>query len=366
MDKNEKITIYRTDLQYIFNNLTQSEKEKFKDASILITGCAGFLGYYLMSFLSEYADELGVRRIIGIDNFKLGKPKWITEINRLNPKIELYTFDITEFSLFDTTKIADVDFVIHMASIASPTYYRKFPLETVDANIWGLRALLDFYKDKEIKGFLFFSSSEIYGDPFPEYIPTSEDYRGNVSMIGPRACYDEAKRFGETLCYLYAEKFQMPISIVRPFNNYGPGMRLNDKRVPADFAKAVIENQKLIMHSDGKPTRTFCYVTDAITGYLKALLYEPFDYFNIGIDQPEISIKQLADIYKEAGEKIFDYDQSIEFRKSDEESYLTHNPLRRCPDISKAKKLLNYSPSISIVEGVERFLTFLKERGENH
>lgn len=366
MDKNEKRTIYQTDLQYIFDNLTSSEKEKFKDASILITGCAGFLGFYLMSFLSEYSDSLGVRKIIGIDNFKLGKPKWITDLSILNSKIELYTFDITEFSLFDTTKIAEVDFIIHMASIASPTYYRKFPLETVDANVIGLRSLLDFYKDKDIKGFLFFSSSEIYGDPFPDYIPTSEDYRGNVAVIGPRACYDEAKRFGETICYLYDEKYGMPISIVRPFNNYGPGMRLNDKRVPADFAKAVIENQKLIMHSDGKPTRTFCYVADAITGYLKALLYEPFGYFNIGIDKPEISIKDLAQIYKDMGSAIFDFNQSIEFRESEENSYLTDNPLRRCPDISKARRLLNYSPSISIVQGVHRFLTFLKEEGEIH
>ena len=366
MDKNKNETIYQTDLQYIYDHLSQSEKEKLKDASILVTGCAGFLGYYLMSFLSEYSDELEIKKIIGIDNFKLGKPKWVTELCQLNPQIELYTFDITEFSSFDTGNIADIDFIIHMASIASPTFYRKFPIETVDANIWGLRALLDFYKDKDIKGFLFFSSSEVYGDPLPEYVPTSEDYRGNVAMIGPRACYDEAKRFGETICYLYAEKFNMPISIVRPFNNYGPGMRLNDKRVPADFAKAIVENKKLIMYSDGKPTRTFCYVTDALTGYLKALLYEPFDYFNIGIDKPEISIKELARIYKDAGSAIYGSNQSIEFRESEEQSYLTHNPLRRCPDISKARKLLNYSPSISIVIGVPRFLNFLKERGEIH
>lgn len=120
------------------------------------------------------------------------------------------------------------------------------------------------------------------------------------------------------------------------------------------------------MHSDGKPTRTFCYVTDAITGYIKALLYEPFDYFNIGIDQPEISISELAKIYKDTGSAIFDFNQTIEFRESEEKSYLTDNPMRRCPDISKARKLLNYSPSISIVEGVQRFLTFLKEEGEIH
>ncbi len=364
MENNNNDTIFHSDLRYIFNNLTKDEKEKFKGASILITGCAGFLGYYFMSFLSEYADQLSIKKIIGMDNFKLGRPQWIVELDQLNNKVELFTFDITQFSTFDTEKIKDVDFIIHMASIASPTYYRKYPLETVDANVIGLRALLDFYKNKDIKGFLFFSSSEVYGDPLPNYIPTPEEYRGNVAMIGPRACYDEAKRFGETLCYLYAENYHMPISIVRPFNNYGPGMRLNDKRVPADFAKAIVNNEKLIMYSDGTPTRTFCYVADAITGYIKAMLYEQFDYFNIGMDKPEISIKKLAEIYKQIGSKIFNYNQSIEFKNSEEKSYLTDNPLRRCPDITKARMLLKFNPSISVNEGVHRFLTFIREEGE--
>ncbi|MBD0384328.1 NAD-dependent epimerase/dehydratase family protein [Paenibacillus sedimenti] len=359
-------TIYQTDLQYMFQNLDSSEKAKLKNASILITGCAGFLGYYFMSFLSEYSEQLGIKRVIGIDNFKLGKPKWVTELSQSNPRVELHSADVTQFTSFHAKQMGDVDFIIHMASIASPTFYRMYPLETVDANVWGLRSLLDYYRDKDIKGFLFFSSSEVYGDPFPNYIPTPEDYRGNVAMIGPRACYDEAKRFGETLCYLYAEKFRMPISIVRPFNNYGPGMRLHDKRVPVDFAKALVEKKSIVMHSDGTPTRTFCYVTDAIIGYLKALLYEPFDYFNIGMEQPEISIKQLAQIYKEAGSAIYHFSPSIEFKESEEKSYLTHNPSRRCPDITKAKTLLYYSPAISVTEGVHRFLTFLKEEGNIH
>lgn len=366
MDFTQNKKIYHADLQYIFQKLGQHEKEKLRNSRILVTGCGGFLGYYLMSFLSEYSNKLGIGKIIGIDNFKLGKPKWITELSNLNNKIEIYPIDITQFSLFNHEKITDIDYIIHMASIASPTFYRKYPLETVEANVLGLRALLEFYKDKEIRGFLFFSSSEVYGDPDPSYIPTAEDYRGNVSMIGPRASYDESKRFGETLCYLYAEKYSIPISIVRPFNSYGPGMRLNDKRVPADFAKAVVENKKLVIYSDGKPTRTFCYVADAIVGYLKALLYQPFDFFNIGIDMPEISVKELAKIYQQTGSVIYNFDQTIEFRESAEPSYLTHNPSRRCPDISKARELLKYEPTISVVEGVHRFLSFIKEGGEIH
>ena len=146
-----------------------------------------------------------------------------------------------------------------MASIASPSFYRKYPIETLDANIWGLRRLLDFYCEKNIRGLAFYSSSEIYGDPTPENIPTPETYRGNVDCQGPRACYDEAKRFGETMCYLFHQKYNMPITIIRPFNNYGPGVRLNDARVLADFANAVRQNKDIVMFSDGSPTRTFCY-----------------------------------------------------------------------------------------------------------
>ena len=132
------------------------------------------------------------------------------------------------------------------------------------------------------------------GTPSPEFIPTPENYNGNVAAIGPRACYDEAKRFGETLCYLFAKTYNLPVTIVRPFNNYGPGMRLDDKRVPADFGGAVSENRNITLLSDGTPTRTFCYVSDAIIGYLKALLYAKFEFFNIGIDKPE-------NIHKAAG-----------------------------------------------------------------
>lgn len=357
-------SIYEEDLQYILANLGITEIDKFKDSTIVLTGCAGFLGFYFMSFLSRFSEQLKIKKIIGIDNFLLGTTTWVNKIAETNCKVELITLDITKFSELDTTKISDATYIIHMASIASPTFYRKYPIETIDANVQGLRSLLDFYKNKEIKGFLFFSSSEVYGDPLSDNIPTSEEYRGNVAMIGPRACYDEAKRFGETLCYLYAEKYNMPISIVRPFNNYGPGMKLDDKRVPADFASAVIENKPIVMYSDGKPSRTFCYVTDAIIGYFKALFYEPFDYFNIGIDSPEISIYELAQIYQSCGSSLFSYTNSIIYETSKEKNYLADNPSRRCPDITKAKNVLNYSPCILVNDGVYRFLDFLRQRGD--
>jgi UDP-glucuronate decarboxylase len=151
----------------------------------------------------------------------------------------------------------------------------------------------------------------------------------------------------------------MPIGIARPFNNYGPGMNINDKRLPADFAKAVIENRDLEILSDGAPTRTFCYISDAINGYLKVLLHTEFDVFNIGIDHPEISVKKFAEIFNQQGKAIFDYQGKITFNVSADKEYLTDNPNRRCPDISKARAKLNYNPTVLVNEGINRYLQFL-------
>lgn len=352
-------SILKRDLEKIFANI-KSESSKFKDSNIFITGCCGFLGYYFLNFFSTYKEVLGINSIVAVDNFQVGKPDWLSDILR-DGNIDLQEFDIIDGNLSSIKRKKSNSFVIHMASIASPVFYRKYPIKTIEANIWGLKRLLDDYKDDTLRGFLFFSSSEIYGDPTPENIPTPETYRGNVNTIGPRACYDESKRFGETICYEYAKEYNLPISLARPFNNYGPGMKLNDKRVPADFAKAVLSNEDIIILSDGKPTRTFCYISDSITGYLKVLLYGKFDVFNIGIDKPEISILELANIYKQKGEQLFDYTGKVIYEKSSEINYLTDNPNRRCPIIKKAQEKLHYNPEIYVEVGVERFLKYLAE-----
>ena len=355
-----KMSIKTDDLVYIYDHLSEKEKMKLADATVLITGCGGFLGYYFMHFLEAFEKELKIKKVIALDNFMLGEAEWITRL-RNNPLFDIQKFDIITDDICRVPKSEDADYVIHMASIASPMFYRRYPIETLDANIWGLRSLLDFYKERSIRGFLFFSSSELYGDPDPAHIPTDEEYRGNVSATGPRACYDESKRFGETMCSLFAQKYGMPIGVVRPFNNYGPGMKINDRRVPADFAKAVYENKDIVIFSSGAPTRTFCYIADAITGYLKVLLYGKYDYFNIGMDKPEISVKELADIYARAGCEIFGYSGRVSYSVSEDKEYLTHNPARRCPDITKAREKLGYNPEIEVSEGVIRFLSFVKE-----
>jgi UDP-glucuronate decarboxylase len=357
MNKMNKILV--EDLKYIFEN---TENSKFNNSKLLITGCAGFLGFYFMQYFLMYSKELGIKKVIALDSFILGKPEWLVNLsNDFSEILELRTFDISKDNIEEIKDAKNVNYIIHMASIASPSFYRKYPIETIDANIWGLRKLFDYYKEsKKVKGFLFFSSSEIYGDPNPSNIPTDENYFGNVSCNGPRSCYDESKRFGETLCYTFSKTFNLPITIARPFNNYGPGMSIEDKRLPADFAKCVLSNKNIEILSDGKPTRTFCYISDAIIGYLKCLLYGKFDYFNIGIDKPEISVSEFAEIYKNAAKDLFKYEISTKFEKSEDLDYLSHNPNRRCPNIEKAKKLLNYNPSILPEIGVMRYLTYLK------
>ena len=352
--------ILKEDIDFTISTLTNDEKAKLENSTILITGCGGFVGFYLMNFFKENMNILKIKKVIGLDNFILGYPKWLSAFDS-DDRFEIKKFDIISDHIENISGANKVDYVIHMASIASPTFYRKYPIETLDANVWGLRSLLEFYKDKSIKGFLFFSSSEVYGNPDEDHIPTSEDYFGYVSFTGPRACYDESKRFGETICMLFNQKYEMPIGVVRPFNNYGPGMRLDDKRVPADFARAVVNSEDIEILSDGSPTRTFAYISDVVSGYLKILLHGSYDYFNIGIDSPEISIFELAKIYEKTGKAVFGYTGKIKYSKPKEENYLKDNPQRRCPDITKARKILGYDPKIYVEEGVERFLKFLKE-----
>ncbi|SFL80515.1 UDP-glucuronate decarboxylase [Paenibacillus sp. 1_12] len=350
------------DLAYIFG---QTEKaDRFAGKTIVITGCGGFIGFYLTHyFIYLKLQGVPVESLVLLDSFRYGRPIWLEELSRDVANIEIHNFDIAVDKLESIPAAHRADYVIHMASIASPTYYRQFPIETIDANVLGLKNLLEFYRHRPVESLLFFSSSEVYGDPVPECIPTAETYLGNVSTLGPRACYDESKRMGETMCYVYHQTYHMPIRIVRPFNNFGPGMAVGDKRVPADFAQAVLTNKDLVIHSDGKPTRTFCYIADAIAGYIKVLTHDEFDCFNIGMDRPEITVLQLASIFRNQAADLWGYSGAILYQPSMEKDYLTGNPSRRCPDISKARQLLDFQPVIDVEVGVRRYLSFLaKER----
>lgn len=320
----------------------------------VVSGCAGFLGGYFLDLLDFCNREVFTRpcRVLCVDNFISGTPARIKHLEK-NEHIEIINADIVKPLQIESK----VDYIIHAASIASPTYYRLNPIETIEANVIGLKNLLDLGLKTEVKSFLFFSTSEIYGDPPAEHIPTPETYNGNVSCTGPRACYDESKRLGETLTVNYHRQYGLPAKIVRPFNVFGPGLKLEDKRVIPDFFSDALYKKKISILSDGLPTRSFCYIRDGITGFMAALLSEHNgEAFNIGNDQMEVSMRTLATLIAEL---IGDVD--VDFGQSDDSDYLTDNPQRRCPNLTKAKMLLNYQPKIGIKQGLERTLNWYRE-----
>ncbi len=335
-----------------------AKAESLKGARVLLTGAAGFLGFNFLHFLSylnkkSTGGRSGIQ-VVAVDNYLRGKSRWIMELAQDDPDIELRTHDITRPWPDDDTRY---DFIIHGASVASPTFYRQYPLETLDANVAGLRNMLDLARLASVNSMVFFSSSEIYGDPPAHEIPTKETYRGNVACTGPRACYDESKRLGETLCHIYAQKYSVPVKIIRPFNNYGPGLRLTDRRVLPDICADVLADRDVVLYSDGKATRTFCYSSDALTGYLLALLStHEGEAFNIGSQAPEVSIYELATMVS----RVAGSNRSVVSRQSDDKDYLTDNPQRRCPDLSKANTLLGYQPKVDLQAGITRLIGWYK------
>ncbi|MEW6096634.1 MAG: NAD-dependent epimerase/dehydratase family protein [bacterium] len=357
--------VVKMDLNFIIDAL-KKEFDILSGKNILITGGAGFLGYYLVQSILHWNNFNKNKKKIELwffDNFIRGVPKWIAMLEQRHD-IHIIKHDIT--TPLPKSNVA-FSYIIHAASIASPFYYRLHPIETMDANVQGLRYLLEHaLKQKEnnepVEGFLFFSSSEIYGDPTPDNIPTPETYRGNVSCTGPRACYDESKRYGETLCVNFAKHYDLPIKIARPFNNYGPGLKISDRRVIPDFARNIFANEDIIMLSDGSPTRTFCYVADAIVGYYKILINgHSGEAYNVGVEEPEISIMELAEQMMDIGKRHFEYTGKIVHKISEDKEYLTDTPNRRCPDITKAREQLGYSPSISLDEGLLRTMYWYSE-----
>jgi len=353
--------IVREDLDYICHGL-EFELGRMAGKRVLITGGAGFLGFYLVQALL-YRNRLHpADPPIGVsvfDNFSRGMPSWLKELAS-DANLVLTRHDVTQPP---PACMHDHDFIIHAAFIASPIYYRKHPLETMDANVNGLRYLLDHCRERlergrtPVEGFLFYSTSEIYGDPTPENIPTPETYRGNVSCTGPRACYDESKRYGETLCVNFASVYGLPVKTARPFNNYGPGLKITDGRVLPDMSRDIFAGRDVMMLSDGSPTRTFCYIGEAIVGYLKILVRgRAGEAYNIGSERPEISMGQMADRLVAAATELFGYQGKVMRGVSADQNYLVDNPNRRCPNLQKSRAELDFDPSIELDDGLRRML----------
>jgi len=362
------VDVISEDLELLGAQL-QDELAVMSGSSVLVAGGAGFLGYYLVQaplhWNKKHASSEPIRVTV-LDNFIRGVPEWLTDLDG-DPNLRLVRHDITQPLPDD---IGDHEYLVHAASIASPTYYRQYPIQTMDANVGGLRHILDYsLRQKErgqpVEGMLFYSSSEIYGDPSPTDIPTPETYRGSVSCTGPRACYDESKRYGETLCVNFAQQHGVPIKVARPFNNYGPGLKITDKRVIPDFARDILSGRDMIMLSDGTARRTFCYVADAVAGYYKILVKgRPGEAYNVGVETPEISMTQLAGMLAELGRELFGYSGRVVHQASPDKDYLVDNPNRRCPVITKARTELGYAPQITLEEGLRRSLIWYSGNSE--
>ena len=335
------------DIEFILNE-SVNELKKLSGKSVLISGGLGFIGKYINQTIYRYNQKnKNPIKVIVVDNLMFNQT-----VNQKNFYDKNFSFINHDASL-PLKILEDIDFIIHAAGIASPFYYRSKPLETLDVAISGTRNLLELARKKK-SNIIFFSSSEIYGDPDSNKIPIKEEYRGNVSPLGPRACYDESKRLGETLCYIYKNYYNVDVKIVRPFNIYGPGMAQNDYRILPNFANCLKNNIKFSVYGSGKQTRTYCYISDAINGFLKVLLNGASgEAYNIGNLEPEISIYELIEKISKVINKKIEF-ENVNYPSS----YPSDEPQRRNPDISKANKDLNYFPKIKIEDGLNKFFNW--------
>jgi UDP-glucuronate decarboxylase len=349
------------DLAYIFDQLGNVDWNALAGKSVILTGAAGFLGRYVVRVL----DDLNARYLLGRpctviamdsrDDLGDVYARWAYRQQLQKPEfVEFVHHDLTRGIGF-TTKF---DYVIHMAGIASPYWYARNPLMTIDVAIQGSRHMLEIAK-RDGARYLFTSSSEVYQTPPPDSIPTPETYIGAIPTMGPRSCYDVSKAMGETLAHVYAKQFGVHATLVRIHNTYGPGLGEGDHRILPRLASAIKGGRKLqVFRSLGIPfpTRTYCYVADLVAGLFQALLRGQSDrVYNLGNSSPEITVPQLA----LAASDLLGYKVPIEVVESP--AVYVSEPMRRCPDISRARAELGYKPSIGLDVGLRRFFDWALE-----
>jgi UDP-glucuronate decarboxylase len=331
----------------------KKEARALEGKTILISGGSGFIGSYINAVLFLLNKKiLKVKcKVISVDNYITGfRKNFLIDIHDKNFRFLHYDVRLP-FTLNEP-----IQYIIHAAGLASPYYYKKYPLETIESAVLGAKNLLELSRVSKTKSFLFFSSSEIYGDPDPQHVPTQETYAGRVSSVGPRACYDESKRLTETLCVTYNQIYKIPTKIIRPFNIYGPGMRHTDYRVIPTFLYMGLRGKNLPVHDKGNQTRTFCYITDALTAIFKVLISgKNGGIYNVGNDAPEISMYELASIVCDLlGNGVKPR------RKAYPNNYPAGEPQRRCPDLTKIKNELGYQPKVDLKTGLKRSITWFK------
>ncbi|MBN3926691.1 UDP-glucuronic acid decarboxylase family protein [Nostoc sp. NMS4] len=304
---------------------------------ILVTGGAGFIGSHLIDRLMTAGHE-----IICLDNFYTGHKrnilKWLG-----HPYFELIRHDITEPIRLE------VDQIYHLACPASPVHYQYNPVKTVKTNVMGTLNMLGLAKRVKARFFLA-STSEVYGDP--EVHPQTEEYRGSVNPIGIRSCYDEGKRIAETLAFDYYRQNKVDIRVVRIFNTYGPRMLENDGRVVSNFIVQALRGNPLTVYGDGSQTRSFCYVSDLVEGFIRLMNSDYIGPMNLG-NPGEYTILQLA----QTVQNMINPDAQIKF-----EALPSDDPRRRQPDITKAKTWLNWEPTIPLQEGLKLTIEDFRDR----
>jgi dTDP-glucose 4,6-dehydratase len=305
----------------------------------VITGGAGFLGSHLCDRLMAEGWD-----VLALDNLITGRESNIAHLaNDAHFRVE--RADVCE----RIEVVGPVDYVLHFASPASPFDYLKFPIETMRVGSVGTHNALGLARAKKAKFFLA-STSECYGDP--EVSPQTEEYWGRVNSIGPRAVYDEAKRFAEAMTMAYHRYYGVDTRIVRIFNTYGPRMRLNDGRALPNFVHQALTGKPITVYGEGKQTRSFCYVSDLIDGIYKLALSDEHLPVNIGNPQ-EITILQFAERIREH----FENAPAIIFEPLPQD-----DPKQRCPDISKAKRILGWEPKVGLKEGLQVTMAHFKEQ----
>ena len=308
---------------------------------VLVTGGAGFLGSHLCDYLLDKGHE-----VIGIDNLITGNIQNISHLSG-NECFRFIKHDVTEFIYVPGA----LDAVLHFASPASPVDYLEYPIQTLKVGSLGTHKALGLAKEKKAR-FLLASTSEVYGDP--QIHPQHEDYWGHVNPIGPRGVYDEAKRFAEAMTMAYHRYHGVETRIVRIFNTYGPRMRLNDGRVVPNFIAQALAGKPITVFGDGSQTRSFCYHTDLIEGIFRLLISDEDTPVNIG-NPVEYSILEFA-------RKIIELTGS----RSEivHEELPVDDPKVRRPDISKARRVLGWEPSVPLEEGLRRTIEFFRPRVE--
>jgi dTDP-glucose 4,6-dehydratase len=306
----------------------------------VVTGGAGFLGSHLCDRLLAEGWE-----VLAVDNFITGSAENVSHLAK-NAKFKLENRDVSKNDALQVD--GEVAYVLHFASPASPPDYLKHPIATMMVGSIGTQNALELALRKRAKFFMA-STSECYGDP--EMSPQKEEYWGHVNSVGPRSVYDEAKRFSEAMTMAYHRHHGVDTRIVRIFNTYGPRMRLNDGRALPNFVYQALSGQALTIYGDGKQTRSFCYVDDLIDGIYKLVLSDEHMPVNIGNPQ-ELTILEFAERIREH----FDHVPEIIFEPLPQD-----DPKRRCPDISKAKRILKWEPQINLEEGLKRTLAYFKQ-----